>query len=419
MEAEAGAGDDVTDRLSWVGRLLLPEVDPTKVTVTDEPAPGARSVLSFRALPSADRPYLLTPLGSRGAESGAVHHIGNPRKRTLRVAESALSVAFRTGVAQRLLNDRLHVVVADPTIEIGATLIDRVGTVLGRDDVNVAVILGRDRPNRKPVLKVLDDEGDVVAFVKVGWNEISRALVRHEAEALERLASEADDLSFGVPTVIAFEPGERVDLLVVTPIPQGSGLRGGPPTRAPMRATREVASRAGVTLMPLGRSPYWRELSERLDATSDDGVSNGAQTAALELLERQAGGRELPFGSWHGDWTPWNMTRADGRLFVWDWERARDGVPVGADLMHFDFDVRVKIDGRTPERAIRESMQELGPRLETLGVPSGLVSALGMLHLLEMSLRFREARAAGLDVEDHIYGPALASAVESRSSRPA
>lgn len=417
---DEAAGARVPRGLAWVGRLLLagsvPEGD---VLVAEVPPPGYRSVLAFRALPNARHPYLLMPLDSRATAAGSVHHIGNPLKRRMRLAESALSLSFQVGIGQRVLNQQLHVCVPEGIEMDAPTLIDRARGLVGRHDLSAAVILGRDRPNRKPVLKLLDPHGEPVAFAKVGWNEVSRALVSHEAGVLTALQTAGRrPVSFQVPSVIGFDRGETVDLLLVTPVPQASGLRGGPPSDVPMRATREVAVGGGVSWDTLDASPYWASLRDRVtDSSADAGNLIGTdQVRAFEQLEATYRSREVPFGSWHGDWTPWNMTRVDDSLFVWDWERAEGPVPIGLDLMHFDFDVRVKIQGHAPSRAIRDSVLATGPRLEALGLPSGLTSLAATLHVLEMTLRFQEARRQGVDVADSIYGPALRTLLRSRSA---
>lgn len=409
-----------THELAWLGALLLAGSVPEDViVVADAPPPGYRSVFAFRALPNARHPYLLMPIDSRAAAAGSVHHIGNPLKRRMRVAESALSLSFQLGLGQRILRQQLHVCVPR-TIQIEApTLIDRALGLAGRTDLSTAMILGRDRPNRKPVLKLLAPDGEPVAFAKVGWNDISRDLVRHEAEVLGAMGSEERrPSSFRVPSVIGYDPGDRVDLLLVTPMPQASGLRGGPPSDVPMRATREVAVGGGVSWDSLASSAYWSALRQRVtEAAGDAGSPVGpVQAEALERLDHGYGAREVPFGSWHGDWTPWNMTRVGETLYVWDWERAEGPVPVGLDLMHFDFDVRVKIQGRPVDAAVHSSVVESGARLEALGLPSGLSHLLATLHLLEMTLRFQEARAQGVHVADTIYGPALRAILSSRTA---
>jgi len=168
----------------------------------------------------------------------------------------------------------------------------------------------------------------------------------------------------------------------------------------------------------LAASPYWSTLQRRVNvAAGDAGNPVGpAQAEAFERLAAGYGARDVPFGSWHGDWTPWNMTRVHDTLYVWDWERAEGPVPVGLDLMHFDFDVRVKIHGRSVKQAIHDSARESGARLEALGLPSGLSDLVATLHLLEMTLRFQEARTLGVNVTDTIYGPALRANLSSRTA---
>jgi hypothetical protein len=412
--ASSGSGQG---GLTWVGTLLVAGgAGPGDVVVAPTPPAGYRSALSFRALPNARHPYLLMPIDSRRAAAGSVHHIGNPLKRRVRVAESALSLSFQLGVGQRVLNQQLHVCVPEELAE-QPTLIDRARSLMGDDDLTAAVILGRDRPNRKPVLKLLRRDGEPVAFAKVGWNDVSRALVRHEAAVLAGLADDPPR-SFRVPSIIAFDRQDEIDLLLVTPMPQASGLRGGPPSSAPMRATREVAATPGITWHTLTSSPYWASVRARvLEAVADRTNPIGAdQEALVEILESTYGARDVVFGAWHGDWTPWNMTSVDDTLFVWDWERADDPVPVGLDLVHFDFDVRVKIEGRSPGRAAHASILEDGPRLESLGLPSGMAHLLAGAHLLEMTLRFQQARTQGVDVTDTIYGPALRAMLRSRTA---
>ena len=46
---------------------------------------------------------------------------------------------------------------------------------------------------------------------------------------------------------------------------------------------------------------------------------------------------KIPVSISHGDFTPWNMYCDEQRLFVYDWEMARSGMPMLFDLFHFTF----------------------------------------------------------------------------------
>ena len=45
----------------------------------------------------------------------------------------------------------------------------------------------------------------------------------------------------------------------------------------------------------------------------------------------------IPVSVSHGDFTPWNMYCDDQRLYVYDWEMARNGIPMLFDLFHFSY----------------------------------------------------------------------------------
>ncbi|OLT27980.1 hypothetical protein BJF79_42200 [Actinomadura sp. CNU-125] len=74
----------------------------------------------------------------------------------------------------RTLRDRVTVRGGGPSIE------DRLGELLGRDVVVVIGLGPAARANRKPILHVLTPKGRAAAFVKVGDNAATRALIADE-----------------------------------------------------------------------------------------------------------------------------------------------------------------------------------------------------------------------------------------------
>jgi aminoglycoside phosphotransferase (APT) family kinase protein len=48
-------------------------------------------------------------------------------------------------------------------------------------------------------------------------------------------------------------------------------------------------------------------------------------------------GESVPVSVSHGDFTPWNMYCDEQRLYVYDWEMARNGMPMLFDLFHFTY----------------------------------------------------------------------------------
>ena len=108
---------------------------------------------------------------------------------------------------------------------------------------------------------------------------------------------------------------------------------------------------------------------------------------ALDNLEPAAATTTIAFGSWHGDWTPWNMTVSGGRALVWDWERFDAGVPVGYDAVHYRLQALVS-DGRAPQAAAEATVAGAPAVLAPFGVQPGAARFVATLYLLEIAARY-------------------------------
>ena len=86
-------------------------------------------------------------------------------------------------------------------------------------------------------------------------------------------------------------------------------------------------------------------------------------------------------------------------------------MPVGLDAAHFRFDIESKIRGRSPEEAAASSAgwtERVGP---DLGARPGSGRALAVANRLEMGLRVREGRQAGMEAKDVTYVRAMGSLI--------
>jgi hypothetical protein len=408
--ADTPHGVDV-DAIRWAtGVLLGAAADEVTLTIGRRPPPGHRVLWSFAPLPSATRAYVLLPLGSSRAAAATVHGLGNPLARRERYAEAAASALMRTGLAQRaVVPVHLSVPGISTLAPTDAGVFGRLVQVFGRDDLAFGVILGRQRPNRKPVIKVMAPTGEVLGFAKVGWNDLSRSLVREEATVLARIRA-AGPATFSVPSPIHAERVGEVELLVSEPLPQAHLLGSGPPLEVPLDATREIAMLAGTHEEPMRTGTYGATMRARVGS----GVPlRGELSDALERIDAAWDDAPIDVGTWHGDWIPWNMSRVDGRLYVWDWERAAEGVPVGLDAMHFAFEVALKVRGMAPVDAARHATGSVASMLPSLGADPSVARALMAFHLIEVGLRFRAGADAGMSARPDAYLAALAATVGS------
>jgi hypothetical protein len=274
--------------------------------------------------------------------------------------------------------------------------------------------MGGHRPNRKPVLQILSSAGDVLAYAKVGWNALTRSLIRNEADVLTAFAEERPEpRTFALPRLLHAGQCGELEVLVIaalSPLPTlGRGVSHG----EIFAASREIASLHENTDDELATSSWWQQTRARVERLRGDMRESRFDVLEdlVQLLERRHGATQVRFGGWHGDWTCWNMGRRNGRLVVLDWERSGPSVPLGLDAAHFDFDMVVKFRRQAPLDAVARLLEGGGDMLRAFTSDHHMVRLLTSLDLLEMVLRFEEAHTAGLDVVDTTYFGALRSAV--------
>ncbi|MGA8112051.1 MAG: hypothetical protein WCA46_00155, partial [Actinocatenispora sp.] len=319
VELTAGEAGRRAAYLNEVLPLLYPEPCATSLprsTSTHEDLPVHRE---FVVLPDVARARLLAPAGDTRVTVGAVRRYSEPQSLTSRLKRRAVVAAFRTGTDGLLLRDRVRIHAPE-----GADHIERFLHGLLGHQFELSVHIGPARANRKPVIQLLDDQGRTVAFVKLGVNDLTRTLVRGEAQALLDLA----DVGFRqlrVPTVLATGQWHGHEVLASSALPVEQPRV--PLDRARLvGAMREVAGVVGLHRQPLAESPYWSGLRGRLAALTDSNDGRTLAAAGHELVSH-IGEYRLDFGAWHGDWTPWNMAAVTDALLVWDWERFTVGVP--------------------------------------------------------------------------------------------
>ncbi len=263
---------------------------------------------------------------------------------------------------------------------------------LGRDDVVFTVRAGRARPNRKLLLHAVSRTGESIAFAKVGWNDVTRPLIRNEAAVLASLAErQRQERPFIAPRCLHSGSWYGLETLLLSPL-LASPLRSRDAAHATVLAATRAVMSGSSEEVALAETDFWRVRRERAAATVDRHLERLA-----ERLERRFGRRPVTLAGWHGDWTPWNMGWVDGRLAVWDWERSGELVPRGLDAAHYDYQLALAQRSEAVAGA-RRAAQPGGPLLRALDVPHERAHVLVALELLEMSLRREEGRGGGVDL---------------------
>jgi hypothetical protein len=403
MQAEH-VDHDRTGYLRDLCRLLWP--DPARAELTVRSPSHGRPDLSMIVLPGLRRPRLLVPDERRPA-AAAVRRYGEPGSARSAVVTRALSAALASGLGSRLLRDR--VVVRVPS---GAETIEsRLSSLLGQR-VLISVHLGAARANRKPVLQLLTMAGETVGFAKVGFNPLTTDLVSAEHRALFRL-HEAGLVELDAPRVLGRDHWHGLEILVLSPLPVWE-------KRTPLaaglleRAMAEVADVGGRRESALAASEYLALLLARLDAAGD-GDEQATLRSLLGELAGLSGDTTLSFGSWHGDWTPWNMACTKSGLLVWDWERFTAPAPLGFDALHYWLQSEVVGRQRDPVQSAALCLDRAPALLEPFGVPASQARLSALLYLADLSARYladRQERAgAALGAPRRWLLPALTAGV--------
>lgn len=327
------------------------------------------------AVPSPSAARLLLPANGKGA-AASLRYARRPFNIRSKVQTSAARALLRSG-AGRVLGKGFGIRRATGADSIESLLYSVLGV-----PVVIGVFLGPLRANRKPVLQVLDEDGNLLAIAKVGLTPLTRQLASTEAAALRELHERTNGI-VQTPKLLHFGAWRGHTVLVQSALDvAGAPVNVDPNVRN--EAMRQVAESNGVTTVPWAAAAYLRRLERRVEVL-DDSAMAAQLHRALENL--RCTGSMIRFGTWHGDWTPWNMAVRAGRALVWDWERYEKDVPVGFDALHYAFMLALKARSGQ-ERSGIDLVARAAHILRPLGVPDSGAKTIAVSYLLELATRY-------------------------------
>jgi hypothetical protein len=339
----------------------------------------------FALVPWFHRPPLLVPPGRRAAAT-AVRHYSGARSPVARFCVSALSLALASGLSRAVVRGRVWV---NPSP--GSQTIEAYLTEVMRRDIRVSMYLGPARANRKPVLQLLTSIGETAGFAKIGVTALTSRLVRAERDALARLG-QAPLKEITIPRVLHYGVWRGLDVLVLSALPTWQRHRPIPPAQL-AASMIELARVGGLRQEALAGSGYLQRLKSSL-AAADHSPERVALTQELDALAASVDGMTLAFGSWHGDWAPWNMANIGSGLMVWDWERFASGVPQGFDALHYWLQTELKMWRRDPRSAAARCIADAPQLLSPFGIDANSARVTATLYLADLATRYLVDRQA-------------------------
>src|SRR6266516_4446419 len=212
----------------------------------------------FVLIPGVRHPRLLVPAVPRAA-AAALRQYGQPRSWAARMGVAAFALGLASGLGGTLLGVRVRVTAPPEAGSIESYL----KSVLS-PDIRVSIRLGPARANRKPVLQLHTTSGEAAGFVKVGFNALTRDLVRAEAASLAWL--ERTGLAgISVPRVLHHDQWHGMDVLVLSGLPVWQRRRA--LSAAQLAAAMDTVARVGgLQQGALASDAYLQQLRERLEA---------------------------------------------------------------------------------------------------------------------------------------------------------
>lgn len=365
------------EHMAEVLSMLWPE--PCTISPSRSAVAGVDSV-AYAAVPSWTSPVVIAPRRPRRIMAATLRGYNTAATGRSRVRARLAAVAASTGVADVIFPS---VWIDDTEADSTSSIRKYLAEVLGQD-VSLSVNVGPSRAVQKPVIQIVGTDGRQLAFAKVGQNALTRQLVEKEAHNLRHLASTLSPGSgVQVPTLLTADGWRDTYVLV-----QSTLARGHPPGRADVLAALTTVSRVdGLRQSTLVTSSYWNRLHDRVHRLPDTPAARVLRSAITSLTERLPG-LTFPFGSWHGDLTPWNVTASGRQVRIWDWEHYTTDVPIGFDLLHYD--IRVRQDRMSAVESVNATCRSAARALQPLGVPGSVAPWIAALYLFEIATRYVE-----------------------------
>jgi thymidylate kinase len=405
--------DDDSETFNWLASVLSP-AKKMRFVLSNRARVGPESQWksngSFGWLPLKDGRGYLVPLRLRQSSLSALR-LYNAQNLKARIVKKLLTMGFKGGCAHHVLQKvqtLIHHDVAEA--ERGKiSLLDYLKEVLRREDLVFALSLGTPGPHRKPVIQVLTDEGEVLGYAKVGWNEATSALVEHEASVLQRMARTVLS-SFTIPRVL-HSGWWNGRFLLIQSAPEDE-IQPAPRDMTPkyLSVLKELAS-LHTRSVRLRESAFWINLIDRIEKAPRSYYRHVLRQGASGV-ENSLRDARLLFHFRHGDFVPWNAKVTNGRLFVFDWEYADLETPPGWDLFHFVVQTLWHLKKRAPDEIYNEFFDTgmnnplIRMYLEFFNLKEHTLRSLFLLYLLDRLALFSSEE----DVSFHKVQP-LATAV--------
>lgn len=190
---------------------------------------------------------------------------------------------------------------------------------------------------RKTTIQVMDNEGDILAYVKIADTKHNREKLRNERNILKFLNSLRISSAI-IPEILGVKE-DKEQLIIVQSAPKDNlGSISMKLTEKHILFLCETFNKS-ARREEFGKSTCFRstakkmqKLSKNLEFAWKERFKKG-----VAIIERNLASSVIPLGLCHYDFKPWNMRTAKNgkKLVIFDWELAKENWVPFWDIFHF------------------------------------------------------------------------------------
>jgi hypothetical protein len=301
---------------------------------------GLNEIQRFAVLPNWDNPRWFIPLTSP-AISSAGFNLYTPARTSARL---------KRALARALVYTRLPIWYRDQIVVAQRNriaLLEPMDRLFAGARLSIALSAGAPEGalNRKASAAVIDDRGEIRAFLKIAASPLATQLLHREVAVLNVLGMRGGNSALA-PKLLWSGEIEGAFTLAQSPLP------GGPAPAALAAEHQAYLDRltAGSRMSPT-QTELVRSLSDRINALKDHRTD---LLAAFDDTLPTLSGQQMAHGVVHGDFAPWNLRRHAGQITAFDWEYGHLDGPAGLDEIHYQLQVGLEIHHWSAQRAFTE-----------------------------------------------------------------
>ena len=223
--------------------------------------------------------------------------------------------------------------------------------IFGRSDSTLAISTGTPGPFRKITAMILNSDGKISGYAKIGETPLAIQRIKHEAKILKLIADSSwvkghsswvigDSNSRRVHIPESLYEGEIGDayVLIQSPSPFEGKSGSSDFTEDYAQVLSAMISKTAIK-KKFDESEFYKTLKENIYQYP---VSfRNLMVKGFHKLEENLRDEEITLALSHGDFAPWNMLWKNKDVFLFDWEFANVKSPAGLDVVDFLFKIRV------------------------------------------------------------------------------